>query len=264
MVQSLPAKESLEHTANELADPPLDANGLPTDLDDLVLIRATKLLGYDFRIGKYPVTNHQFRRFVEDGGYRDDRWWQDRNGRRYRDQEQWRQPRYWDDDRFNRPAQPVVGISWYEANAYCIWLLEQWRREGTISENEQVRLPTQAEWMAAARGGQQAPVNEAEDYPWHGPFDPTRANTEESAIGRTTPVHAYPSGRTAAGVWDMSGNVWEWTHDLSSAGVARLKGGSWYHDASRATAAAAAVSRYLRGYWGGSSGFRVVVVPISR
>ncbi len=227
----------------------------------MVLIQAKELLGSDFHIGKYPVTNLQFRHFIEANGYSNDRLWQNQVGRAYRDDEELKEPRFWNEQRFNQPAQPVVGVSWYEANAYWVWLTAQWQATGIIDKGQKVRLPTQAEWMAAARGGQRAPGNEAEDYPWRGPFETTRANTKESGIGQTTPVHKYPNGRTVDGVWDISGNVWEWTNDQASCGC-YLKGGSWYDEANSATAAAADYD--FRGVRDSSLGFRVVVVPISR
>lgn len=247
----------------EADDPPLDTNGLPTDLDDLVPIRAKTLLGYDFRIGKYPVTNHQFRRFIEAKGYSDNRWWLDQEGRKYRNEEKWREPRFWVVNRFNQPAQPVVGVSWYEASAYCAWLTAQWQAAGTIGDGEQARLPTQQEWIAAARGSQPVPFNIAEDYPWGTPFEPTRANTEESDLRQTTSVHQYPSGRTADGVWDMSGNVWEWTNDFDKSKRPFLKGGSWSTDPSQTTISTA-YSTYRCRFRSESFGFRCVVVPISR
>ena len=77
-------------------------------------------------MAKYPVTNEQYRRFWEDGGYETDKPWWDAKAVKELDGiwgDAWRNgPRYWDDERFNRPTFPVVGVSWYEAVAYCAWL----------------------------------------------------------------------------------------------------------------------------------------------
>ena len=245
-----------------------DLGDLPPDLDELVPMPAQADLGYDFAIGKYPVTNCQFRRFVEAGGYADDRWWQNPPARRHRDRHNWRAPRFWVDEQFNHATQPVVGVSWYEAQAYCAWLTSVWRAAGRIDRDHCVQLPSQAEWMWAARGGLPAPADQALDYPWRGPFDATRANTKESDLGQPTPVHLYPGGCTPEGVWDLSGNVWEWTNDLRETvedGDKRffLKGGSWGNGAKGVTAAIASTLGARRSaihY----VGFRVVVVPISR
>lgn len=156
--------------------------------------------GWKFKIARYPVTNKQFCRFVDAGGYRDDRWWQDKDGRRYRDEDPWTEPRYWDNAELNQATQPVVGVSWYEANAYCAWLTAQLRTKGELLDQEHVRLPTVAEWEQAAHSG-------AGDYPWGENFVAANANTEESDLNQTTPVHMYPDGATPEGVFDLSGNV---------------------------------------------------------
>jgi formylglycine-generating enzyme required for sulfatase activity len=119
-----------------------------------------------------PVTNAQYRKFIEAIGHA--------------------KPRYWDDERFNGENQPVVGVIWYDAMVYCEWAGK--------------RLPTEAEWEKAARGGQVG-----KRFPW-GDEDPdnSRANYGESE-GSTTPVGKYPPN--GYGLHDMAGNVWEWCLD---------------------------------------------------
>ncbi|RLT38983.1 MAG: hypothetical protein DWI57_11040 [Chloroflexi bacterium] len=252
---------------------------LPEDLDDFVSIPAQAQLGYDFEIAAYPVTNAQFRCFFEAGGYAADRpWWteeavKDIERRSYN--KGWREgPRYWDDARFNKATQPVVGVSWYEAVAYAAWLSEQMHQQGSLRPTYELRLPTGDEWMRAASPPSNSPHfggrtvaaasarsrGRAEDvYPWGSTeFDPARANKEESGLGQTTPVHMYPDGRTAEGVWDLAGNVWEWL--LAEPGD--LKGGSWYHGSERATASAR--DRSVPNSWNYNIGCRLVCVPISR
>jgi formylglycine-generating enzyme required for sulfatase activity len=154
----------------------------------------------------------------------------------------------------------VVGISWYEAEAYCRWLTVFWRKNNKITEAEVVRLPTRAEWEATARN------KHGQEYPWGATdFDPACANTEESNLGQTTPVDMYPAGRTPDGVWDMAGNVIEWTADRHEEAKDRawLKGGSWYSDKDYAKSSAAVVWHIWAG-WDLNLGFRVVVVPLSR
>ncbi len=244
-----------------------DLGDRPADLDDLVLIGAEEQLGYSFKVGKYPVTNYQYRRFIEEGGYGNERWWS-KEGLRRKQEDDWTEPRYWHDEPFNRATQPVVGVSWYEAEAYCKWLATRWRGAGVIDQQERVRLPTQEEWMAAARSGRPAPDDDAHDYPWRGPFDPAFANTKESNLQQASPVHLYPQGVTADGVWDMAGNVWEWTNwewtnDVAEQERFWLKGGSWYYDKKRARASAADDWRLWNARLA-NFGFRVVVVPTSR
>jgi formylglycine-generating enzyme required for sulfatase activity len=130
------------------------------------------------------------------------------------------QPAFWDDVTANNPAQPVVGITWYEAMAYCAWLsdmfkvsgfkLKVWRKGQLETLNLepgtfQFRLPTEAEWEKAARG------TRGWKYPWGNQWGAARANTDESHILRTTPVGIYPNGATPEGVFDLAGNVGDWT-----------------------------------------------------
>ncbi|MFQ5855433.1 MAG: SUMF1/EgtB/PvdO family nonheme iron enzyme [Anaerolineae bacterium] len=153
-----------------------------------------------YAISRYPVTVADFARFVEDGGYQARKFWTEA-GWRTRVHEGWTQPRYWDDDEYNDPAQPVVGVSWYEAVAYCNWLAAQ--------TGKPYRLPSEAEWEKAARG------TDARRYPW-GDQQPTAelCNFGEN-VGRPTPVgQSSPQGDSPHGCADMAGNVWEWTRSL--------------------------------------------------
>lgn len=109
----------------------------------------------------------------------------------------YRQPEYWNDSRFSQPAYPVVGITWFEACAYCAWLSAQ--------DGKQYRLPTEVEWEAAA-GAQDGRI-----YPYGNQFDVVSCNTYETHIRMTTPVGVFPSGRSRNGIEDLSGNVNEWT-----------------------------------------------------
>ncbi|MFN8443770.1 MAG: SUMF1/EgtB/PvdO family nonheme iron enzyme [Caldilineaceae bacterium] len=218
-----------------------DLNIDPPGLDSFIEIPGLKL-----QIGKYPVTNKQFRRFVDDDGYEEQGWWSE-EGWSERQEGNWSEPRYWNDDRFNHSNQPVVGVTWYEAEAYCNWRSAQLGIE--------VRLPSEAEWLAAAHASQQ-------EYPWGNGFDLTRANTKESDLQQTTPVDMYQDGATAEGVYDLSGNVWEWSQDVDTDGWPWLKGGSWYDNGDSAKSSARLRDGpYFRNV---DLGFRCVCVPISR
>jgi formylglycine-generating enzyme required for sulfatase activity len=109
-------------------------------------------------------------------------------------------PAFWGDERYNNPAQPVVGISWYEARAYCAWLAAQSERP--------FRLPSEAEWEAATRG------EAGRAYAYGERFDPTRCNTVETHLRRPTPVGVFPDGDTPEGIADLTGNLYEWTASL--------------------------------------------------
>jgi hypothetical protein len=147
-----------------------------------------------------PVTNADFARFLDATGYRPD------DDRRFL--QHWRGLR-------SPPAEladhPVTYISRDDARAYARWAGK--------------RLPTEEEWQVAAQGG-----DAKRTWPWGGSeLDPTRCN---HATGGTTPVTAFPNGRSTDGFWDLCGNVWEMVESERSDGHTRydiLKGGCWYH-----------------------------------
>ncbi len=133
-----------------------------------------------FEIDLYEVTNAQFAAFVEATGYQTDAEKAGEAG--------WRA--YYTEGKENHP---VVKVSWNDAVAYC-----QWGGK---------RLPTEAEWEKAARG------TDGRVFPWGNEWDPAKANVKESGFRGTTPVGGFPDGVSPYGVYDMAGNVWEWTAD---------------------------------------------------
>jgi iron(II)-dependent oxidoreductase len=162
-----------------------------------------------FWIGKTPVTNEQYHEFLKANPTHPP-------------------PEFWDDERFNEPRQPVVGVTWYDAKAYCEWA--------------GLALTSEAQWEAAARG------TDRRRYPWGN--DPP---TEERAnygmrIGKTTAVDGYPAGAGPFGTLEQAGNAAEWCADVynrnayegqdgavdpvSTAGwkgFYTVRGGSWFY-----------------------------------
>lgn len=181
-----------------------------------------------YYIGIYPVTNKDYSKFIEIGGYKNPKFWS---------KEGWNwltkgnicvieEPEYWKDKRFNKSDQPVVGVSWYEAEAYCNW-------KGAV-------LPTEAQWEKSARG------TDGRIYPWGNDNpDKTYLNYNDN-IGKPLPVGKFPKGKSPYGCYDMCGNVWEWVYDWYDSnyykkniyknpknitpGIYRVvRGGSWFY-----------------------------------
>lgn len=171
-------------------------------------------------IDTFPVTNEKYQAFVEAGGYGNQAYWSS-EGWKWRTKNDITGPKYWNDAEWNKPNYPVVGVSYYEAEAYAIWAGK--------------RLPTEQEWEKAARG------EDGRRYPWGEEFDENKCNGAAgifSALGRlaassgTTPVTQYPKGVSPYGCFDMAGNVWEWCADWydEKNGARVLRGGSWGFD----------------------------------
>ncbi len=178
-------------------------------------------------LARYPVTNGQYRRFLREGGYENEMLWSS-EGWKWRREKEISEPDYWKDRRFNGPNQPVVGVSWWEAEAFCRWAGG--------------RLPTEKEWEAAARGPR------GHEFPWGGPWRDGICNTREAALGVTSPVGLFPASRQADfGLEDLSGNVWEWCAEKAYGSSRRLRGGSWFD-----------------GLWGARAADRIDGDPVSR
>jgi formylglycine-generating enzyme required for sulfatase activity len=174
-----------------------------------------------FALGKFPVTNRQYREFLESTGTEP--------------------PRFWLEPMFADPRKPVVGLTWFEAVAYCRWL--------ELQTGESFRLPTEAEWERAARGGREGTL-----FPW-GDDLPTEGKMIgcDAENGGPAPVGANPPN--GFGLYDMSEGVHEWCSDYyeynyyrdspernpqgAASGERRAsRGGSWRHQIKFARCAA--------------------------
>jgi formylglycine-generating enzyme required for sulfatase activity len=194
------------------------------------------------------------------------------------------EPFYWHDERFNLPTQPMTGVNWYEAIAYCAWLQQELTVHGRsfifdgialdtlLTRGDwQVRLPTEAEWEKAA--GWDVAMGRKRVYSWGNEWDEARANVESSNIGHPSAVGIFPAGAAPCGALDMTGNVWEWTvsqytysyrhdarHDPEEKTLRVLRGGACHCHRLDAR-----VSSRLRTYpvtFFDYIGVRVVVAPV--
>ena len=139
-----------------------------------------------FYIDKYEVTNAQYREFID----ANPQWQKDRIPKKYHDGDYLK---HWNGNNYppGKDNHPVVYVSWYAAMAYAEWSGK--------------RLPTEAEWERAARGGWIG-----KKYAWGYSLKFSKANYGES-VGDTTPVGSYDAN--GYGLYDMAGNVWEWCLD---------------------------------------------------
>lgn len=157
-----------------------------------------------YQIGKYEVTRGEYKQFMNAGGYsnpvywsEDGLWWK---GNRVK-------PDFWDESQNwgNPPggltqtdSHPVVGVTYYEAEAFCNWAGGH--------------LPTEAQWERAARWtGTHANV-----YPWGDTWQLQNCNSWTDTLYsgfQSAPVGSYPAGASPSGCQDMAGNVWEWCQD---------------------------------------------------
>jgi formylglycine-generating enzyme required for sulfatase activity len=177
------------------------------------------VLPSSYAIARFPVTNAEYRRFIEAGGYHEPRWWTgtgwdflQAGGHPLALDEQASDithPNHWQHPSFNDHNQPVVGVSWYEAAAYCAWLSEQGHQAGWLPAGDVLRLPTSLEWERSARH------TDRRLYPWgdEAPH-PAYANYNDCGLHAPTPVGCFPAGAAACGALDLAGNVWEWTATL--------------------------------------------------
>ncbi|MEE8523431.1 MAG: SUMF1/EgtB/PvdO family nonheme iron enzyme [Thermoanaerobaculia bacterium] len=192
-----------------------------------------------FWISRHPVTNAQFRPFVDGGGYAERGYWTEA-GWRWRQgaepdlsfysdfPEETRQaiadwfagrpaekrdrPFFWNDPRRAGANRPVIGVTWYEAVAFMRWLEKHYLEAGKVpglpaesAAGAEVKLPSEAQWEKAARG------SDGRLWPWQGGFEPGCCNTSETELGETCAVGIFPGGRSPSGADDMAGNVLEWT-----------------------------------------------------
>jgi len=211
----------------------------------------------EFEIAHAPVTVNQYGVFLDSGAPNEVRWWS-KDGWSWLQGESggWGRENRMLPDRwglqYRRPHHPIVGITWYEAEAYCAWVSYQRKLK--------VRLPAEEEWERAARGDDRRP------FPWGEEFNPEWTNTLESGFEDTVPAASEEGDISPLGVLGLCGNVQEWTSseynpipgENCPQGTLRVARGGSFND----TAFGARTSYrrgYPQGYFFDFLGFRVVV-----
>jgi formylglycine-generating enzyme required for sulfatase activity len=266
-----------------------------------------------FKIGRYPVTNAEYRHFIDEKGYLTPQYWHGRFARGWvtgdagalrairqhwlatvhehhakeiRDGEidlarleedaavrtQPRQaPFYWDDRRFNLANQPVIGVNWWEASAYCEWATQRARRMNVIGENAAFVLPTEFEWERSAR-----PIPDDRIFPWGDEWSDEKAHVSTNLLNmrKPSPVGIYLQS-WPGGPCDLAGNVWEWTAslyvpyseefdrrrlDADSFDERVVRGSSWYNTSIVAACSARAIDRSYNLFY--DVGFRLALVEV--
>ncbi len=266
--EGLPARD-LAHAGNLLArlgDPRPGVGLRPDGLPDIVFEelqfpagefalaenRRKVQIEQPYRLSRYPVTVAQFQAFVDAKGYeQDDLWppegpaWRDGKAE-LNDLPEWYRNEYRKLDFpirgpqdygpvFQTPNHPRVGVSWYEATAFCRWLTKQLHSTFDIQHSALVCLPHEGEWEQAAGWNVKEKKVGGRYFPWggskHAPDLAQRCNMAKTGIGHTSAVGLFPSGAADCGALDMSGNVWEWCENLYQKDKPWrvLRGGSWLY-----------------------------------
>ena len=174
-------------------------------------------------------------------------------------------PAYWKDHERNNPSQPVVGVTWFEAQAYCVWLSK--------NSGKEYRLPTEIEWEAAAHGiSAHSLFTSVRKYPWGNEWSAEKTNSIEGRVFKPSPVGVYAVEGAVGpfGAEDQAGNVYDWTSSLylpypyeakrseqkESDAERAIRGGSWVNN--RRGIRCTDRGRLSPGFFNFNVGFRLV------
>jgi hypothetical protein len=147
-----------------------------------------------FKIGKYPITNAQFKAFVQaKDGYANPEWWKFSPHAQKWHEENPKPAK----SKFAWGDHPFMRVSWYGAMAFCRWF-------NSHAVNFTIALPTEQQWQRAAQG------DDGRTYPWGNRFSKKRCNSKEGGLRMTSAVTEHPTGKSPFDVYDMAGNIWEW------------------------------------------------------
>jgi len=188
-----------------------------------------------FAIAKYPITNAQYKLFLDDpNGYANIDWWgYSPEAIQWHKDHQKSKP-----TAFDGADLPRTRVSWFDSMAFCAWLSANLKTRDHMGYSSplnvqsldtwNVRLPTEQEWQRAALGGS------GWQYPWGNHLD-EKCGNYAGTVGHPTRVGSYPNGQSPCGAMDMLGNVWEWcltawgmdSVDVGGYTYRLIKGGAW-------------------------------------
>jgi len=194
-----------------------------------------KIPNQEFEMSKYVITNKWFEEFILSGGYNNSKYWNniaanvwlmknkitslnEKYEKMVEKEAEFFKKKYKEDllkENFNNDLQPVVYITYYEAEAFCKYL-------SNIDEVYDYKIPTKEQWEYVGKAGKENRV-----YPWGNNWNPNYCNNGTTQLNKTSEIGMFPQGNSKFGVSDLVGNVWVWTSSLEGNEFNYLKGGSW-------------------------------------
>jgi formylglycine-generating enzyme required for sulfatase activity len=206
-----------------------------TDDKDINEKEFIKIPKQNYEMSKYVVTNKWFNEFINSNGYNEAKYWidiaakvwlmnnginslDDKYSKMIEKEKNYYKKKFKEDlkkDDFNNDLQPVVYVTYFEAQAFCNYL--------TQKDSEYIyAIPSREQWDYVAKGAQ-----ENKSYPWGNKWNNNYCNNATNQLHRTSSIGMFSQGDSTFGISDMVGNVWSWTSSLENNEYNYLKGGSW-------------------------------------
>lgn len=215
-----------------------------TDFEDTIVLIEDKevnekefiqIPNKEFEMSKYVITNKWFNEFINADGYTETKYWSDMASKIWlmnnkidsldqkyeimlHKEKNYYQKKYKQNllkENFNKDLQPIVYITYYEAQAFCNYL-------SNIDEEYTYSIPTNEQWDYVAKAG-----DEERLFPWGNEWNKNYCNNSSNQLHKTSQIGAFPQGNSKFGISDIVGNVWSWTSSLEKNDYNYLKGGSW-------------------------------------
>ena len=194
---------------------------------------------YGYWISQHPLTQAQYQKFVDAGGYEDDQWWTEAGWKQLKEVSKRTGPVNYGNPVYMLPNHPVVGVMWYEAYAFTKWLSQYAADLGWIPGGMRIVLPNEPEWEKAARGGLEVPAEvdilrlnrlsssrelelvsnplSSRSYPWGNEIKSSYCSYYETEIGSTSTPGCFPIDQSPYCVEGLGGNIWDWSRSKGDA-----------------------------------------------